>query len=112
MVAVGASIQTAAAQRDAAEAPLTWSEAAGPPGRSAGPDGDAGADSLVSAQTHGEERWTTEEMKKKQTEKEAAGGTQTAPGLLRMSEDWEVSQVSHDLLNLPRVESRGVGVGW
>lgn len=53
MVAVGAGVQGAAAQGDAAEAPRPRAETAHPPGAAAAPDRAAGADPLGSAQTHG-----------------------------------------------------------
>lgn len=55
MVAVGAGVQGAAAQGDAAEAPRTRTETAHPPGAAAAPDRAAGADPLGSTQTHGAE---------------------------------------------------------
>lgn len=53
---VGACVERAAAQGEATETPLTWTETAQPPRATAAPDGVAGADSLGAAQTHGGDR--------------------------------------------------------
>lgn len=55
-MAVGPRVQRAAAQGDATEAALNWTEAAQPPRpTAAAPDGVTGADSLGTTQTHGAE---------------------------------------------------------
>lgn len=53
VVPVGPSIEGTAAQGDAAEPPLNWTETAQPPRPTAAPDGVTGADPLGTTQTHG-----------------------------------------------------------
>lgn len=53
---VGARIERAAAQGDAAETPLNWTETTQPPRPTAAPDRVTGADSLGPTQTHSGER--------------------------------------------------------
>lgn len=50
---VGSRVERAAAQRDAAETPLNWTETAQPPRPTAAPHGVTGADSLGTTQAHG-----------------------------------------------------------
>lgn len=52
MMPVGPRVERAAAQGDAAETPLNWTETTQPPRAAAAPDGVTGADSLGTAQTH------------------------------------------------------------
>lgn len=53
---VGSRIERAAAEGDATEPPLDWTKTAQPPRAAAATDRVAGADSLGTTQTHGEER--------------------------------------------------------
>lgn len=56
VVPIGSCVERAAAQGDATETPLNWTETAQPPRPTAAPDGVTGADSLGTTQTHGGER--------------------------------------------------------
>lgn len=93
VVPVGAHVQGAAAQRDAAEPPLTRTEAAQPPGAGAAPDRVTGADSLGPTQAHG-----GGEMELRRRRRSSEKRCEEFEPL------WGGCRMSHGLLNLPRVE--------